>query len=206
MTGKRPFIIGLTGSIGMGKSTTAGMFRDLGVDVWDADEAVERLYSKGGKAVDAIAAMVPEAVRNGAVDREKLRKWFVAEPSAPKRLEALVHPLVAQDRARFLEQASSDIVVLDIPLLFETGTDKMVDLAVVVSVPEDVQRRRVLARGDMTEEQFEKIRARQMPDAQKRRRADVVITTNTLDETREAVRDLVRSIRKGDHARTSAGY
>lgn len=189
------FRLGLTGSIGMGKSTTAAMFRELGVPVWDADEAVGRLYAKGGAAAPAIARLHPAAVRDGAVDREALKRWIRDESGALAQLEAAVHPLVAEDRARFLETVGEGLVVLDIPLLYETGLESTVDEVVVVSAPADIQRQRVMARPGMTEAQFDTILARQLPDAEKRARADHVIETLTLEGARAAVQALVGDIR-----------
>ncbi|MCC1480964.1 dephospho-CoA kinase [Roseibaca sp. Y0-43] len=179
--------LGLTGSIGMGKSTTAQMFRDLGVPVWDADAAVHRLYQ--GAAVAPVGALCPEAVQDGRIDRAALKDWIARDPSALAKLEAVVHPLVAADRAAFIAQADGPLVVLDIPLLFETGAN--VDGVLVVTAPPDVQRARVLARPGMDAAQLERILARQMPDAEKRARADFVIETLDMDSTRAAVQDLV---------------
>ena len=193
----RPFVLGLTGSIGMGKSTTAGMFAAEGVPVWDADAAVHRLYSKGGAAVEAIGTLCPDAVVTGAVDRARLKSWIAADPKALARIEAAVHPLVAADRAKFIETAENKgapIVVLDIPLLFETGADQNMDATLVVTASPDVQRERVLARPGMTEEQFQLILSRQMPDAEKRARADYVIETLGLEQTAEDVRNLIAKI------------
>lgn len=190
-----PFKLGLTGSIGMGKSTTAQMFADEGCAVWDADAAVHRLYQKGGAAVPAIAAMFPEAVRDGAVDRQVLGRIVAENPEALRRIEAAVHPLVAADRAAFLDAAEADIVVLDIPLLYETGADAGMDAVAVVSAPPDVQRARVLARPGMTEAKFDTILANQLPDSEKRRRADFVIETLTPEAAREAVQAIVSRLR-----------
>ena len=185
------FLLGLTGSIGMGKSTTAQMFADEGVPVWDADAAVHRLYEKGGAAVPVIAAEWPGAVKEGAVDRKALSAEVAGRPEALSRLEALVHPLVADDRARFIAGHAAPVLLFDIPLLYETGADAWLDAVVVVTAPAEVQRARVLARGTMDAATFETILARQMPDAEKRARADHVIETLTLDGTRAAVRNLV---------------
>lgn len=192
----RPFRLGLTGSIGMGKSTTAGFFRDHGLAVWDADAAVHRLYGPGGAAVPAIAALYPPAVHAGAVDRAALRVWIARDDTALGRIEAAVHPLVAEDRAAFLATATTDIVVLDIPLLFETGADACLDATLVVTAPAELQRRRVLARPGMTEVQFQAILAKQMPDREKRARATHVIETLGLAAVREAVSALIAYIRE----------
>ncbi|PRX37167.1 dephospho-CoA kinase [Meinhardsimonia xiamenensis] len=201
----RPFRIGLTGSIGMGKSTTAAMFREEGLEVWDADAAVHRLYSPGGAAVAEIARLFPQAIVDGAVDRAALRAIIAREPEALAMIEKVVHPLVARDREVFLRNARGDIVVLDIPLLFETGAEDEVDAIVVVSAPPDVQRRRVMARPGMTEEQFETILAKQLPDAEKRRRADYVIETTSMEHARARVRRVIEDIRRRlDDARDRA--
>ena len=193
----RPYLLGLTGSIGMGKSTTAGFFRELGVPVWDADAAVHRLYAQGGAAVGPVGALCPEAVVEGAVDRDALKAWIARDPSALGRLEAVVHPLVAQDRAAFVAAVQGPLGVLDIPLLFETGAK--VDGVLVVTAPEDVQRARVLARAGMSAAQLDAILARQMPDAEKRARADFVIETTDMDSARAAVQNLVTRL-EADHA------
>lgn len=180
----------------MGKSTTAQMFRDLGIPVWDADEAVHRLYSKGGAAVQPVSIVFPEALENGAISREKLKAALAQDPDGLRQLEQIVHPLVAEDRATFISSNSADILVFDIPLLFETGADNWLDSVLVVSAPPETQRTRVLARAGMTEKQFEIILDRQMPDVEKRSRADHVIETDAMDDTRKAVRHLVEELRK----------
>lgn len=172
-------VLGLTGSIGMGKTTTAALFAARGIPVWDADAAVHRLYARGGAAVAPLAAAFPAAVSQGAVSRAALKAVIAADPAALARIEAIVHPLVAADRAAFLAGQSAPVVLLDMPLLFETGADTMVDATVVVSAPAEEQRARVLARPGMTDADFERILARQMPDAEKRARADYVIDTTT---------------------------
>lgn len=195
------YILGLTGSIGMGKSTTARMFRDEGVPVWDADAAVHRLYAEGGAAVGPIWEACPEAITGGTVDRAALKAWIARDDTALARLEAIVHPLVAQDRAAFIaSHADAPLVVLDIPLLFETGSTRDMDGVLVVSVDAREQRRRVLARDTMTEEMFQSILARQMPDAEKRARADFVIETHDMDSTRAEVRNLIEKLSEADHA------
>lgn len=189
------FILGLTGSIGMGKSTTAQMFADEGCEVWDADAAVHRLYDSGGPAVDPMAVAFPDAVKNGKVDRAELKQIIAADPLALKRIEQIVHPLVAEDRALFRKSATSDILVFDIPLLFETGGNNRVDAVACVSVPPEIQKNRVLDRGTMTEAQFLQILGKQLPDAEKRARSDFVIITDTVDHAREQVHNIVADIR-----------
>ncbi|WP_010141509.1 dephospho-CoA kinase [Oceanicola sp. S124] len=189
------FRLGLTGSIGMGKSTTAQMFVDEGCALWDADAAVHRLYAAGGAAVAPLGALFPEAVTGGDVSREALKRIITADPSALKRIEAVVHPLVAEDRAGFIATSTAEIVILDIPLLFEGG-GRGVDATVVVTAPPEVQRARVLARGTMSEAQFEMILAKQMPDAEKRARADYVVLTDTMENARAQVREIVNDIKE----------
>ena len=191
------FRLGLTGSIGMGKSTTARMFADLGCAVWDADAAVHALYSKGGAAVAPLREAFPETVQDGAVSREALRRMIQNDSAALKRIEAIVHPLVQKDRQEFAATAESDIVVFDIPLLFETGAEREFDAVACVHVPPQVQRQRVLDRGTMTEEQFDLILSQQMPADEKAARADFVIETDTLDHAREQVQSVVEKIRQG---------
>lgn len=188
------FILGLTGSIGMGKSTTARLFGEAGCAVWDADAAVHRLYAPGGAAVAPMVRAFPNAVLDGAVSRSRLKDLIAGDPTALRRIEQIVHPLVAADRADFLDQVTADIAVLDIPLLFENGSETMMDAVVCVTVPPEVQRARVLQRGTMNAEQFETILAKQMPDAEKRARADYVIVTDTVEHARAQVQDVINDI------------
>lgn len=189
--------LGLTGSIGMGKSTTAKIFAAEGCAVWDADAAVHRLYGVGGLAVGPMEAALPKAVLHGAVSRDVLKEIISTDASALAEIEKIVHPLVAADRAQFAETATSDILVFDIPLLFEKGSEDMMDAVVVVSVDETTQRARVLERGTMTEAQFEAIKAKQMPDVEKRARADYVVMTDTLAGAEAQVKAIVKEIRAG---------
>jgi dephospho-CoA kinase len=192
-------LLGLTGSIGMGKSTTAAMFQAEGAPVYDADAAVHALYAPGGAAVPLLDAAFPGVVRAGAVDRAALSAAVVGKPDELRRLEAIVHPLVGHSRAGFFEAAtaaSADVVVLDIPLLFETGGERNMDAVAVVSAPADLQRERVLARPGMTPEKLDAILARQTPDADKRARADFVIDTGRgLDAARDQVRAVLAALR-----------
>lgn len=192
----KPYILGLTGSIGMGKSTTAQMFADLGLPIWDADAAVHRLYGRGGAAVAPLGQVFPDAVVEGAIDRTVLKRYLAADPLGLKQLEAIVHPLVAADRLSFLHQIQQDIAVLDIPLLFEGSSQALCDGVAVVSVPADIQRARVLARGTMSEADLDLILSRQMPDAQKRALATWVIDTSTLESARAKVQAIVSEIRQ----------
>lgn len=194
------FRLGLTGSIGMGKSTTAAMFAAEGLPVWDADASVHRLYAKGGTAVPEIARLCPEAVADGAVDRQALKLWIGRDPAALPMLESVVHPLVAANRAAFMVEAKADIVILDIPLLFEKGSEAEMDATLLCTAPAHLQRVRVLARGTMTESQLETILARQMPDAEKRARATHIVETLSLDSTRAYVKALIAHIRETRHA------
>ncbi|MEO0691827.1 MAG: dephospho-CoA kinase [Pseudomonadota bacterium] len=190
------FKLGLTGSIGMGKSTTAQMFADAGCAVWDADAAVHRLYAAGGAAVAPMEALLPDAIVDGAVSRDVLKAEIGKRPDILREIEAIVHPLVAADRAAFIAEATADILVFDIPLLFETGGDAAMDATVCVSIPEEEQAARVLARGTMTPEQFEAIRAKQMPNAEKCARADYVIVTDTLEHARAQVHSVISRIKE----------
>jgi dephospho-CoA kinase len=191
-------VLGLTGSIGMGKSTAAAMLRGMGLAVHDADAAVHRLMGPGGRAVPAIAEAFPEAVADGAVDRRALGQRVFADAAALKRLEAILHPMVRAEAHRFVDTRryrGDDLVVLDIPLLFETGGERLCDAVATVSAPRFVQEARVLARPGMTPEKLAGIRAQQLPDAQKRRRADFVVPTglgrlHTLRSLRRVVKIL----------------
>lgn len=194
------FILGLTGSIGMGKSTTAQMFADHGCALWDADVAVHRLYAQGGAAVAPFAAAFPEAIVDGAVSRPALKEIIGRDPAALKQIEAIVHPLVGQDRAAFLAQTKADIVVLDIPLLFETGGESRVDATACVLTDGDTQEARVMARGTMTRDQFLSIKAKQLPADEKCACATYVIPTDTLEEAAAAVQHIVATIRSQLHA------
>lgn len=186
--------LGLTGSIGMGKSTTAAMFADEGVPVWDADAAVHRIYAKGGAAVAPIEATYPMAITNGAVDRGKLKDMMSLCDDVLPKIQDIVHPLVAADRAAFIaEHADAPFVLLDIPLLFETGAQ--VDVTICVTAPADVQEHRVLTRPGMTKATFDMIASHQVPDAEKRAKADHIIETITLDDTRIAVQTLLQQLR-----------
>ena len=196
------FRLGLTGGIGMGKSTTAAMFRAAGCAVWDADAAVHRLYAPGGALVGPVAALFPGALRAGGIDRGALKAALGGDAARLRRLEAVVHPATAEDRADFYRQAvadAHDIVVFDIPLLFETGAEVQMDGVAVVSVDAEIQARRVLARPGATRDTLDFIRARQMPDAEKRARADWVIPTDTPEGARAAVDAICAEIR-GRHA------
>ena len=194
------FRLGLTGSIGMGKSTTAAMFRDAGLPVWDADATVHRLYAKDGAAVAPLAALYPEAISEQGVDRSALKARITGDPDALTRIEAIVHPLVAADRAEFAAKTVSDIAVFDIPLLFENGYDRQMDATLLVTASPDLQWARVLARPGMTVDQFNLILSRQMPDAEKRSRATHIVETLSLDQTRAYVQALISYIRRGLHA------
>ncbi|WP_372781211.1 dephospho-CoA kinase [Phenylobacterium sp.] len=192
-------LIGLTGSIGMGKSTTAAMFREAGVPVYDADAAVHDLYDQGGAAVGPVGEAFPGAIRDGRVDREALRQAVLGNPEALKRLNAIVHPLVGRDRVGFFAKAEAegaDMVVLDIPLLFETGGHANVDAVVVASAPAQMQRDRVLARPGMTPERLDAILAQQLADVEKRTRAHFVVDTSRgLEPAREQVAEIIAVMR-----------
>ncbi|KAB7738490.1 dephospho-CoA kinase [Parvibaculum sedimenti] len=192
-------LIGLTGSIGMGKSETAKMFARLGVPVYDADAAVHALYMKGGAAVEPLREVFPSAVIDDAVDRTELSRCVLGNPEAMKKLEAIVHPLVGQAQIEFLKKAAAEghhAVLLDIPLLYETGGEKRVDVVVVVSAPYHIQESRVLARPGMDAAKFAAIHAKQVPDEEKRRRADFIVETDKgLDHAFEEVRKIVETLK-----------
>ena len=190
------FVLGLTGSIGMGKSTTAGMFRELGIPVHDADLAVHELYR--GEAAPLVEAAFPGTIADGIVDRAKLGARVVGDPAELKRLEAIVHPLVRGREHAFLQkarEAGAPLAVLDVPLLFETGGEARCDAVLVVTAAPEVQRARVLARPGMNPELFQTLLAKQMPDAEKRRRAQFLVDTGGgLDDARRQVRDVVQAL------------
>jgi dephospho-CoA kinase len=191
-------ILGLTGSIGMGKSTTAKLFAEAGVPVYDADASVHRLYE--GEAAPAIEAAFPGTTADGKVDRNKLSAQVVHDPAAMKQLERIVHPMLGASRQKFLldaEQSGAPVAVFDIPLLFETGGEKRVDAVVVVTTTPEIQRQRILARDNMTHEKLDAILARQLPDAEKRARADFVVdTSDGLEPVRARIRDILRQAGK----------
>ena len=191
-------ILGLTGSIGMGKSTTAKLFAEAGVPVYDADAAVHKIYE--GEAAPAIEAAFPGTTVEGRVDRAKLSAKVVHDPAAIKQLEQIVHPMLGASRKKFLddaERAGAPVVVMDIPLLFETGGEKRVDAVVVVTTSPESQRERILARGTMTSEALDAILARQLPDAEKRERADFVVdTSHGLDPVRARLSDILDEVVK----------
>ncbi len=191
-------VLGLTGSIGMGKSTAAKLLREAGIPVHDADEAVSRLYAEGGLAVEAVSRAFPQAMLNGAVDRERLSGLVLGNPDSLKRLEAIVHPLVKNDRAAFLAQARAEgakAAVLEIQLLFEVGAEEETDAVIVVSAPPAVQQQRVMLRPGMNPEKFQRILARQMPDAEKRARAGFVVDTGKgLEETRAELHAVLATV------------
>jgi len=192
----KPFVIGLTGSIGMGKSETAKLFAAEGVVVHDADAVIARLYARGGAAVEIVGREFPGAIRDGAVDRAALSALVLKDEAALQKLEKLVHPLVEAERQKFLRETVAPIILFDIPLLFETGADEEMDAIVVASAPEATQRARVLARPGMTVEKYESLKARQMDDAEKRQQAHyVVMTDKGLDHARQQVKMILADIR-----------
>eukprot|EP01026_Neomeris_dumetosa_P066126 TRINITY_DN63811_c0_g1_i4.p2 TRINITY_DN63811_c0_g1~~TRINITY_DN63811_c0_g1_i4.p2 ORF type:complete len:201 (-),score=28.39 TRINITY_DN63811_c0_g1_i4:123-725(-) len=192
------FLLGLTGSIGMGKSSVGEMFKKQGIEVVEADEVVHRLYQKGGRAVYKIQQLFPSAISEGAVDRQELSKCVVGNGSEMKKLEQIVHPLVIEEREKIIQDAKERglrLLILDIPLLFETKMENDFDGILVVSAPSDVQRQRVLQRPGMTEEKFEYILKRQMSDEEKREKADFVIDTSlSQEQTEDLVRTLIKEL------------
>lgn len=192
-------VIGLTGSIGMGKSTAAAMLREMGIPVFDADAEVHRMMARGGSAVEAVEAAFPGVVRDGAVDRGELGQRVFGRSEELRRLERILHPRVGEAERRFLQRAAmrrTGLVVRDVPLLFETGGDARCDVTIVVSAPPHVQASRVLARPGMTPERLAQIRMKQMPDAEKRRRADYVVPTGLGKRfTRQRLHHIVRDIK-----------
>lgn len=197
-------ILGLTGSIGMGKSTTAKLFVEAGVPVYDADAAVHKIYE--GEAAPAVEAAFPGTTVDGKVDRVRLSARVLNDPAAIKQLEQIVHPMLGASRKKFLddaERSGAPVAVVDVPLLFETGGEKRVDAVVVVTTTPEVQRERILARDNMTNEKLDAILARQLPDAEKRKRADFVVdTSHGLDPVRAAIRDILAEIVKMRRRRT----
>jgi dephospho-CoA kinase len=197
-------VLGLTGSIGMGKSTTAQLFAEAGVPVYDADATVHRLYE--GEAVPVIEAAFPGTTANGKVDRNKLSAQVVHDPAAMKQLERIVHPMLGASRQKFLldaEQSGAPVAVVDVPLLFETGGEKRVDAVVVVTTTPEIQRKRILARDNMTGEKLDAILAQQLPDAEKRARADFVVdTSDGLEPVRARIRDILQQAAKMPQRRT----
>lgn len=190
------FLLGLTGSIGMGKSTTAEMFRQEGIPVWDADAVVHQLYAPGGRAVEMIAQDYPQVIEDGGVSRSKLRNLISTDAEVLRKIEAIVHPIVAAQRADYIAGLESEIVLFDIPLLFEAHYETWLDAVVCVTAPANIQRERVMSRPGMTEEAFKMILSKQMPDAQKRARSDYVIEAVDMDSTREKVRAVIADVRK----------
>ncbi|CAN7650005.1 dephospho-CoA kinase [Bradyrhizobium sp. LjRoot220] len=197
-------IVGLTGSIGMGKSTTAKLFAEAGVPVYDADAEVHKIYQ--GEAAPAIEAAFPGTTVDGKVDRARLSAQVVHDPAAMKQLEQIVHPMLGASRKKFFEDAEAagaPVVVVDVPLLYETGGEKRVDAVVVVTTTPEIQRERVLARGTMDEARLDAILARQLPDAEKRKRADFVVdTSHGLDPVRARIRDILAEVVKMPQRRT----
>jgi dephospho-CoA kinase len=198
MSNGRPFVLCLTGSLGMGKSRTASFFAEEGIPVHDADAAVHALYA--GEAAPLIESAFPGTTSDGKVDRSKLAAQVVGDAAALARLETIVHPLVAKARDTFIAQAharGAPVILLDVPLLFETGGERHCDVVVVVSAPPDIQRRRAFERPGMTEEKFAALVGKQVPDAEKRRRADFIVdSSQSFDHARAQVRDILRAIAK----------
>ena len=198
MKNSSTIILGLTGSIGMGKTTTAKMFEKYGIPVWEADTSVHKLYSKEGEAVELFKEKFPSSIVNNEVSRAELKKLINDDERNLKTIETLIHPLVSNDRKRFVKAAEKKnipLIVLDIPLLFEKGHEKFVDYIVVVSVTKETQRKRVLKRNTMTPEMVEKILKIQMSDAEKRHKADFVIITDTLEKAEIKVLEIITKLK-----------
>ena len=198
----RPFILGLTGSIGTGKTTTASMFAEAGARIWNADDAVSRIYEAGGGGEEAVRGLCPEAVPEigRGVDKRKLKQCLTEDPSLLEGLEKAVHPLVQRDRREFVRAAAADgeqLVVAEIPLLYETGGEAGVDAVAVVTATDGAQRRRVLGRGTMSKEEFESLLGRQLPQGEKAGRADFVIETHSMEATRRRVGEIMATIGEG---------
>ena len=191
------FHLGLTGSIGMGKSTPARFFVEEGCALWDADASVHRLYALGGAAVEPISNAFPQAIVEVAVDRAKLKDLLSQQPEALKTIETIVHPLVALDREQFKKNATSDILVFDIPLLFETGGNHAMNAGVCVTVDAETQEKRVLERGTMTRDQLKLILEKQIPNTEKVKQSDFVIVTDTMKHAQQQVEEIVRQIKNG---------
>lgn len=194
---QKPYILGLTGSIGSGKSTTAKMFVEAGVPVWDADAAVHELYAKDAALIAEVEALAPDAISVGGVDRHRLKALIASDPTLLKRIEAAVHPRIQKHRADFLAKQTGPLVVLDIPLLYEVGADAICDGVLVVTTSPEEQRRRVLERGSMTPDTLDMILLRQLPLADKAARADFVIESKSLASARKAVHDLIAKLTDG---------
>ena len=192
---KNKYLLGLTGSIGMGKSTAAKMFVRRGFSVWDADAAVHDLYSLGGSAVEPIRSLFPDAVKNGFVDRPVLAAWLMASGERIEKLEEIVHPLVAAHRKNFIQTTENSLQLFDIPLLFETGADEWLSSVAVVTTDAETQKNRVMEREGMTQEKLALILDRQLPDSEKRKRADHLIFSDTLESAEKCVNDIVEEIR-----------
>jgi dephospho-CoA kinase len=190
------FKLGLTGSIGMGKSTTAQLFLELGCDLWDADAAVHRLYSKCGAGVKALEPIIPSVIVNGAVSRDLLRNLISKDPALLKVIEQVIHPLVRQDRENFARDSKAQILIFDIPLLFETGSEQEFDAIACVYIDAETQKQRVLDRGAMTQEQFNLIKSKQMPIEDKVKRADFVIKTDSLEHAKLQVSQIVQTLKE----------
>lgn len=201
MSAKKPYVLGLTGSIGMGKTTTAKMFQAAGIPVWDADAAVHKLYQAGEKGAEAIARICPDALTPSGIDRAVLRKAIAVDRGLLGMIENLIHPLVRAHRQDFIKNTAADIVLCDIPLLFETGTDSEFDAIIVVTASVAIQQERVLARPGMTEASFLAILARQMPDAEKRAQADYIVdTSNGLEDAKAQVENVLRQVKEKRNA------